>query len=97
MDSLFSVESQVVLVSGGSRGIGQAIAAGFVARGARVNISGRSGDTLEKNANSIGNDTNPLLTLVSDVSDTAQIKGCVNRVIQEYGRINTLINVAGDL
>ncbi len=47
-DSLFSVADQVVLVSGGSRGIGRAIAAGFAERGARVIITGRDAATLEQ-------------------------------------------------
>ena len=45
-DSLFAVKDQVVLVSGGSRGIGLAIAAGFAERGARVVITGREEATL---------------------------------------------------
>ena len=40
-DPLFSVTEQVVLVSGGSRGIGRALAQGFAERGARVIITGR--------------------------------------------------------
>ena len=43
-DSLFSVRDQVVLVSGGTRGIGRAIATGFAQRGARVIVTGRSPD-----------------------------------------------------
>ena len=49
MDPLFSVEGQVVLVSGASRGIGRAIAAGFAQRGAQVIITGRDPTSLEKN------------------------------------------------
>ncbi|HPP54101.1 MAG TPA: SDR family NAD(P)-dependent oxidoreductase, partial [Thermoguttaceae bacterium] len=50
MDPLFSVEGQVVLVSGASRGIGRAIAAGFAARGTQVIITGRDPSSLEKAA-----------------------------------------------
>lgn len=95
MDHLFSVKDQVVLVSGASRGIGEAIAAGFVERGARVVITGRYQDTIEKTAESLSTDTNPVLPLVCDVSDTGIIGDCVQRVVTEYGRIDTLINVAG--
>lgn len=95
MDQLFSVKDQVVLVSGGSRGIGEAIAAGFAERGAQVIITGRNRDTLEKTVERIGTDTNPVMPLVCDVSDTNTIADCVNRVAEEFGRIDTLLNVAG--
>jgi len=53
-DELFSVTDQVVLVSGGSRGIGRAIAQGFAERGAKVIISGREQETLDATAAEIG-------------------------------------------
>jgi short-subunit dehydrogenase involved in D-alanine esterification of teichoic acids len=47
-DDLFSVTGQVVLVSGGSRGIGRALAEGFARRGTAVIITGRHQATLEQ-------------------------------------------------
>ena len=44
MDSLFSVANQIVLVSGGTRGIGFAIAEGFAERGATVIVTGRTAE-----------------------------------------------------
>src|SRR5688572_2954825 len=89
-DSLFSVAGQVVLVSGGSRGIGRALAAGFAQRGATVVITGREQNTLEQTAGEIG-----ARPVVCDVSDPAAIDRLVTTVIGEHGRVDTLLNVAG--
>lgn len=94
-DELFSVAGQVVLVSGGSRGIGRALADGFARRGARVIITGRKQATLDQTAREIaaaGNDVRPL---VCDVADTAAITRLVNDVQHAFGHVDTLINVAG--
>ncbi len=89
-DNLFSVQDQVVLVSGGSRGIGRAIAAGFVQRGARVIVTGRDRATLEPAAAAIA-----ARPMVCDVADSAAIGRLVADVLAEFGQVDTLINVAG--
>src|SRR5262249_19746301 len=89
-DSLFSVQDQVVLVSGASRGIGRAIAQGFAQRGARVIITGRESATLEKTAKDIG-----ATPIVCDVAKAAAIDRLVQATLDQFGRIDTLINVAG--
>jgi gluconate 5-dehydrogenase len=94
-DDLFSVADQVVLVSGGSRGIGKALAKGFVERGAKVVISSRDKETLEKTAAEISTADNKVLPLVCDVADPKAITPLVSQVISEFGRIDTLLNVAG--
>lgn len=94
--SLFSVENQAVLVSGASRGIGLAIAQGFAESGAQVVITGRDTSTLQEAADSISEDAeSSVLPIVCDVSDTAAIAKLVKTVMGRYGRIDTLINVAG--
>lgn len=94
-DRLFEVKEQVVLVSGGSRGIGRAIAAGFASRGASVIITGRKGKSLGAIASDLSELGSPVRGIACDVADTEQIESLVDEVIQEYGRIDTLINVAG--
>src|SRR5688572_8072022 len=94
-DELFSVRDQVVLVSGASRGIGRAIAAGFAQRGARVIISGREEATLAKTAAEIATKETPVTPLVCDVARRDSIEALVERVIDQCGYVDTLINVAG--
>ena len=110
-DPLFSVAESVVLVSGGSRGIGRAIAQGFAERGAQVIITGREAATLEKAAaeissaaasSSVGKSTAekssvppPVAPVVCDVADSDAIRRAVQSVLEQYGRIDTLVNVAG--
>lgn len=94
-DDLFSVAGQVVLVSGGSRGIGRALAAGFAQRGAQVIITGRDQQQLEQTARQIGLDEEPVRAVVCDVSRPDQIRELVERTVGDFGRIDTLVNVAG--
>jgi gluconate 5-dehydrogenase len=98
-DALFSVKGQIVLVSGGSRGIGRSIAQGFCERGAQVIITGREPDSLEATAAEIakasGESCLKPATVVCDVLDATAIKSCVETVLKDFGRIDTLVNVAG--
>jgi NAD(P)-dependent dehydrogenase (short-subunit alcohol dehydrogenase family) len=97
-DPLFSVEGQIVVVSGGSRGIGYAIAQGFVERGATVIVTGRD-QQLVKKAVTVMNESAARTGLshadVCDVSRSSDIAQFVARTLTEHGHIDTLINVAG--
>lgn len=94
-DSLFSVANKVTLVSGGSRGIGKALAAGFAARGAKVIITGREASTLEATAAEIGWSSNSVEPIVCDAAKKSSIERCVKQVTEQFGRIDVLLNVAG--
>ena len=94
-DDLFSVSGQVVLISGGSRGIGRALAESFAERGAHVIITGRDQATLEQAATAMAGAGTKVQTLVCDVAQPAAIEGMVDQVMRECGRIDTLINSAG--
>ena len=94
-DSLFSVRDQVALVSGGSRGIGRALAAGFAERGAQVVISGREQVTLDRTAEEISKAPRRVRAIVADVAKPEDISRLVEQVLQEFGRIDTLVSVAG--
>lgn len=94
-DTLFSVADKVTLVSGGSRGIGKALAAGFAARGAKVIITGREASTLEATATEIGSADNPVVPIVCDAAKKSDIERSIREVAGQFGRIDVLLNVAG--
>ncbi len=103
-DPLFSVAEQVVLVSGGSRGIGRALAQGFVERGARVVITGRDETSLRSTADELTRQAAaarnqpavpPVQFSVCDVARPDDITRTVAEVSARHGRIDTLLNVAG--
>ncbi len=94
-DSLFSVQDRIVLVSGGSRGIGRALAKGLAERGARVMISGRDAATLQQTAHEISTGPHLVEFVVCDVAQPDEIVAMVDTVIKKYGRIDSLMNVAG--
>lgn len=86
MNDLFSVKDKVVHVSGGSRGIGRAIAEACSEAGARVVISSRAEASLKAAG---------LPYEVCDVSETAQVRRAVENIVKRFGRIDVLFNVAG--
>ena len=73
-DELFCVQDQVVLVSGGSRGIGRALAIGFLKRGAQVVITGRDAETLQQTVDASADADRRLVAKVCDVSQPEQIE-----------------------
>ena len=84
----------VVLVTGGSRGIGRAVAEEFAARGATVAVQFRADrraadDTLAA-LHGVGH-----LALPADVTDPEQVRSLVERVVDRFGGIDVLVNNAG--
>jgi NAD(P)-dependent dehydrogenase (short-subunit alcohol dehydrogenase family) len=94
-DELFSVASQHVLITGGSRGIGRALAEGFAQRSARVMICSRSQESVDTALSEMRSLGLNVEGLACDVSDEDQIKSTVGKALQTLGHIDTLINVAG--
>src|SRR5262245_3722991 len=94
-DPLFSVIGQIVVVSGGSRGIGRAIAQGFAERGATVVIMGRDQQTLDQTARQIAPQGTTVHTRTCDVAETGDIRASLTWLLEQFGHIDTLVNVAG--
>ena len=98
-DPLFSVRDQVTLVSGGSRGIGRAIAQAFVERGARVTIASRDSESLAKAVAEMQSAAQAsggsIDSVACDVAKKQDIEQLTAAVLERHGRIDTLVNVAG--
>ncbi|MCA9245507.1 MAG: SDR family oxidoreductase [Planctomycetales bacterium] len=94
-DSLFDVAEQIVVVSGGSRGIGRAIAVGFAQRGATVIATGRDAQALQATAERLAADGGRARTFACDVANPEAIRDFAKQVSEEFGRVDTLVNCAG--
>jgi 3-oxoacyl-[acyl-carrier protein] reductase len=87
-------EGKVVLVTGGSRGIGRAVAEQFAARGATVVVHFRA-DHEAADDTLAALDGEGHLALQADVADPGQARALVGQVVDELGRIDVLVNNAG--
>jgi NADP-dependent 3-hydroxy acid dehydrogenase YdfG len=85
----------VALVTGASSGIGEATALALAAEGAAVAIAARRKDRLDALSGKITADGGTVAVLEADISDRAQAEGVVAGTIQEFGRLDTLVNNAG--
>jgi NAD(P)-dependent dehydrogenase (short-subunit alcohol dehydrogenase family) len=93
--SKFSLKGKVAIVTGGSRGIGQAIAYGFAMAGAKVVITSRKAQDLEATATEIRAFGGEVLVLPAHLGKMEEIQKMVNAVMDKYGRIDILVNNAG--
>ena len=84
------LEGKKIIITGGSRGLGYAMAKKFLAEGAKVLITGRNESAIKESATTLG-----CLYLVFDVSDTSQISSFLSIADNLLGGANVLVNNAG--
>jgi NAD(P)-dependent dehydrogenase (short-subunit alcohol dehydrogenase family) len=96
MDRMCSLEDKTALVTGSRRGIGKAIALAFAEAGADVAVCSQTGDeTLEAVAKEIRNLGRRSMAIKADVSLKADVDAMVDKVIDNFGKIDILVNCAG--
>ena len=94
--ALFDLTGKVAVVTGGSRGIGRAIAEGFARAGADVVIASRKLDACEEAAAAIEADTGRRAVPVRfHAGSWADCDALADAVYQEFGRVDVLVNNAG--
>lgn len=91
------VKDKVAIVTGGSRGIGKAIAMTLVREGAKVSLWSRKPESLEQAAQEIRAEGGEALPLQVDVSDSAQVNSATQQVLDTWGKIDILVNNAAAL
>jgi NAD(P)-dependent dehydrogenase (short-subunit alcohol dehydrogenase family) len=90
--NLFRLDGRTALVTGGSRGIGKMIAAGFIAQGATVFISSRKAEACFETAQELGEKCIPL---PQDVSTVAGCKALAAQLAEHTDKLDILVNNAG--
>jgi NADP-dependent 3-hydroxy acid dehydrogenase YdfG len=89
------LSGKIALVTGASSGIGEATALALAAEGARVAIAARRVQRLTDLAERIRHDGGDALPIETDVTDEVQAARMVQRVLQAFGRLDLLANIAG--
>jgi NAD(P)-dependent dehydrogenase (short-subunit alcohol dehydrogenase family) len=95
LKDLFSLEGRVALVTGGSRGIGKMIAAGFIAQGAKVYIASRKAAACEATASELSKGGGVCVALPIDASTVRGAQELANALTARERKLDILVNNAG--
>jgi NAD(P)-dependent dehydrogenase (short-subunit alcohol dehydrogenase family) len=90
-----SLHHKVVVITGGSRGLGLALAREFGRQGARLALLARHADELDRVRDELSVAGVEVLTLVCDVRDSTAVQHSIEQIIAHYGQLDVLINAAG--
>ncbi len=90
-----SLQGKVAVVTGGSRGIGHAVASALVREGAGLTLCARDRVALEKVAAELESSGAQVLIVKADVTQTSEVERVVEACLDRFGALNILINNAG--
>ena len=93
---LFDMTGQTAIITGGSKGLGKAMASGLASAGARIAVVSRNQSEAEEAASEISsNHRTEAIGIQADVTQTSEIESMVATVTEKFGRIDALVNNAG--
>ena len=90
-----ALAGKVAVVTGGSRGIGKAIARALSGAGAAVVLAARGAEALEAAAEEVRGGGGSVAAVPTDVTDLEQVRHLVGRAVDEFGSLDVLVNNAG--
>ncbi len=90
----FNLENKVALITGASKGIGEAIAVVYAAHGAKVVINSRKQEELDKVAGKIKSTGRDCMALAGNTGEASSLKMLVDRTVEKYGGIDIVVNNA---
>ncbi|MHB1225539.1 MAG: SDR family oxidoreductase [Gemmatimonadaceae bacterium] len=90
-----SIDEQVIVVAGGSSGIGLATARDAARRGAKVVLAARNAADLDRAVEELCRDGGEAIAVPTDMTDPAQVEALGHRAVDAYGRVDTWVNCAG--
>jgi NADP-dependent 3-hydroxy acid dehydrogenase YdfG len=89
------LEGKIAVITGGSSGIGRATALALASEGAAVAIGGRNASALEEVAGAVAAKGGRSLTQAMDVRNEAQVIDLIDSAVQQFGRLDIMVNNAG--
>lgn len=94
-DGIFSVRDQVIAVTGGAGGIGQTLCQALATRGARIGVVDLDGTKATQTAQVIREAGHQAIAIDADILNDESIENMIQRLQQEWDRIDVLINTVG--
>ena len=89
------LEGKVAIVTGAGTGIGEAIAHKFAKEGAKVVVNGLPDDPIQDVVEALKEYGGEAITYAGDISEESHAQACVQAAINQYGRLDVLVNNAG--
>jgi NAD(P)-dependent dehydrogenase (short-subunit alcohol dehydrogenase family) len=95
MHPAFDLDGRVALVTGGSSGLGRAMAQALAAAGARVVVAARRREALDESVAAIQGEGGQAAALVADLADPLALEEAARQAAEPFGAVTILINAAG--